>query len=402
MKKLFINNVGFSYDSCSMDFSYLKPIPWVASQDIYPKVYWKDKLTGTIRIGLGSLLSYSDIPQIQQTENIDLRLFGGIHFPGSAWENLPSTQFWLPRFEVIQTNDAITIIAHFINQEQDPKVFEQLHKEIPLNPLILCKKISDLPNWSNWEKNIKHVLSLEQIEKIVLARQTQFTTTPSWSLLQVLEKRAEMATCFAFQFSKECTFLGATPETLFHREKNVVFSEAIAGTRARGIHEEQLAGELRSSPKDYREFTYVKKFIEESLLPLSIRLKWQEDQVLRTTALQHLYNKVVVSLADDCTDQKLLAALHPTPAVCGTPTQQALSLVKALEPFQRGWYSGAIGWIGTQGADIAVGIRSALVTNSCLKVFAGAGIVQGSNALKEWEELEAKTATFHRILTCYQ
>lgn len=398
MKRLFVNNVDFSYDSCSTDFSYLKSIPWIASQDIYPKVYWKDKLTGTTRIGLGSLLCYSDIPQIQQTESIDLRFFGGVHFPGSAWGNPPSTQFWLPRFEVIQ-NNAIKLTAHFINRKKDPKVFEQLHKEIPLSPLIPCKKISDLPSWSEWEKNVEHALSLKQIEKVVLARQTQFTTTCPWSLLQALEKTAEMATCFAFQFSKECTFLGATPETLFHREKNVVFSEAIAGTRARGIHEDQLASELRSSTKDHREFTYVKKFIEEALLPLSIQLKWQEDQILRTTALQHLYNKVVASLAHDCTDQKLLAALHPTPAVCGTPTQQALSLINALEPFQRGWYSGAIGWLGTQGADIAVGIRSALITNSCLKVFAGVGIVQGSNPLKEWEELEAKTATFCRILS---
>ena len=179
----------------------------------------------------------------------------------------------------------------------------------------------------------------------------------------------------------------------------MVFSEAIAGTRPRGTNEDELACELRSSAKDNREFNFVKNFIEKALLPLSSQLNWQEDQILRTTSVQHLYNKVIATLTSDCTDQKLLAALHPTPAVCGTPTQEALKLLKSLEPFQRGWYSGAIGWLGTKGADIAVGIRSALVTNSCLKVFAGAGIVQGSNSLKEWEELEAKTAAFCRILS---
>lgn len=350
-------------------------------------------------MGLGSLLCYSNIPNIEQTENIDLRFFGGTHFPGSAWKELPSTRFWLPRFAIIQTPDKITLTAHFINQKQDPMVFKQLKPENPIDPLKPCFKVGHLPNWPEWKKNVEHVLSIKHLEKIVLARQTEFTTTSAWPLLQILEKKAETTTCFAFQFSKDLTFLGATPETLFRRKKNVVFSEAIAGTRPRGTNEDALARELKSSTKDHREFHFVKKFIENALLPLSSQLNWQEDQILRTTSVQHLYNKAFATLTSDFTDQKLLTALHPTPAVCGTPTQEALKVLHSLEPFQRGWYSGAIGWLGTKGADIAVGIRSALLTNSCLKVFAGAGIVQGSSALKEWEELEAKIATFYRILS---
>lgn len=400
MRTFSVNNTSFSYDSCLFDFSYLSPISWLASQDIYPKIYWKDKHTKTTRMALGSLLCYSDIPHIEQTEGIDLRFFGGIHFPESAWgKELPSTQFWLPRFEIVQTDDKITLITHFINQNPDPLVFREFKPESSIEQVTSCVKISHSPSWTEWKKNVEHVLSIKGLEKIVLARQTQFTTTPAWPLLQALEKKAETATCFAFQFSKDSTFLGATPETLFHRKKNVVFSEAIAGTRPRGINEDELAHELKSSVKDNREFNFVKNFIEQALLPLSSQLNWQEDQILRTTSVQHLYNKATATLTSDCTDQKLLAALHPTPAVCGTPTQEALKLLKSLEPFQRGWYSGAIGWLGTKGADIAVGIRSALVTSSCLQVFAGAGIVQGSNPLKEWEELEAKTAAFCRILS---
>ena len=400
MRTFFVNNTSFAYDSCSLDFAYLSPVSWLASQDIYPKVYWKDKHAKTTRMALGSLFCYSDTPHIEQTEDIDLRLFGGIHFPESAWgEELPSTQFWLPRFEIIQTDDKTTLIAHFINQNPNPLVFKELKQENPIEQVTPCIKISHSPSWTEWKKNVEYALSIKGLEKIVLARQTQFTTTSAWPLLQALEKKAETATCFAFEFSKDITFLGATPETLFHRKKNVVFSEAIAGTRPRGINEDELAYELKSSAKDNREFNFVKKFIEQALVPLSNQLNWQEDQILRTTSVQHLTNKVAATLTSVCTDQKLLAALHPTPAVCGTPTQEALRLLKSLEPFQRGWYSGAIGWLGTQGADIAVGIRSALVTRSCLRVFAGAGIVQGSNPLKEWEELEAKTAAFYRILS---
>lgn len=400
MRTFFVNNTSFFYSSQLIDFSYLSPISWLASQDIYPKVYWKDKHTKTICMALGALLCYSKIPYIEQTEEVDLRFFGGIPFPESAWkEELPSTSFWLPRFEVVQTDDKITLLAHFINQNPDPLVFKQLKPENPIEQITSCVKISHSPSWVEWEKNVKHVLSIKNLEKIVLARQTQFTTIPSWPLFQNLEEKAETATCFAFQFSKDSTFLGATPETLFHRKKNVVFSEAIAGTRLRGINEDELAHELKFSAKDNREFNFVKTFIEQALLPLSSQLNWQEDQILRTTSVQHLYNRAMATLAADCTDQKLLAALHPTPAVCGTPTQEALKLLKSLEPFQRGWYSGAIGWLGTKGADIAVGIRSALVTSSCLKVFAGAGIIRESNPLKEWEELEAKTVTFCKILS---
>ena len=220
MRTFFVNNIPFSYDSYFIDFSYLSPISWLASQDIYPKVYWKDKHTKTTHMALGSLLCYSDIPHIEQTEDIDLRFFGGIHFPESAWEKeLPSTLFFLPRFEVVQTDDKITLIAHFINQNSDPLIFRELKPETPIGQITPCVKVSHLPSWAEWEKNVEHVLSIKALEKIVLARQTQFTTTPAWPLLQALEKKAETATCFAFEFSKGSTFLGATPETLFHRKK---------------------------------------------------------------------------------------------------------------------------------------------------------------------------------------
>ena len=80
MRTFSVNNTSFSYDSYLVDFSYLSPISWLASQDIYPKVYWKDKHTKTTHMALGSLLCYSNIPHIDQTEDIDLHFFGGIHF----------------------------------------------------------------------------------------------------------------------------------------------------------------------------------------------------------------------------------------------------------------------------------------------------------------------------------
>ena len=110
--------------------------------------------------------------------------------------------------------------------------------------------------------------------------------------------------------------------------------------------------------------------------------------------MQHLYKKFSCELKTPLLDRDLLDALHPTPAVGGTPRDKALSYIKKNEPFDRGWYAGPIGWISPVKSDIVVAIRSALIKDDTIHLFAGTGIVQGSIPLKEWEELDNKTAQF--------
>ncbi|MFT5241628.1 MAG: menaquinone-specific isochorismate synthase, partial [Kiritimatiellia bacterium] len=95
----------------------------------------------------------------------------------------------------------------------------------------------------------------------------------------------------------------------------------------------------------------------------------------------------------------LIAALHPTPAVGGTPSADAVARIAELEPFGRGWYAGPVGWISADAAEMAVAIRSALVTQNQLSLFSGAGIVEGSTAESEWLEIENKIADFINIIT---
>ena len=102
-------------------------------------------------------------------------------------------------------------------------------------------------------------------------------------------------------------------------------------------------------------------------------------------------------LAPEMTDADILAALHPTPAVAGTPTQRAQDLIRRLEDYDRGWYAGPIGWLGADGAEFAVGIRSCLIEGTELTAFAGAGIVAGSTPEGEWRETAAKLCGYQRL-----
>jgi menaquinone-specific isochorismate synthase len=113
---------------------------------------------------------------------------------------------------------------------------------------------------------------------------------------------------------------------------------------------------------------------------------------------RHLRAGLRATLRPDVSTADLLAALHPTPAVGGTPHRRALALIRKLEPFDRGWYAGPVGWIGPEAADFAVAIRSGLVAEHRLALFSGAGLVEGSEAESEWDEIEQKISDFTGIL----
>jgi menaquinone-specific isochorismate synthase len=90
--------------------------------------------------------------------------------------------------------------------------------------------------------------------------------------------------------------------------------------------------------------------------------------------------------------------LHPTPAVCGTPTEAALATLESIEPFDRGWYAGPVGRIGRDEAELAVGIRSAIIQGNQVTLQGGAGVVNGSGPEAEWDEIEQKLDSLLHIL----
>ena len=123
-----------------------------------------------------------------------------------------------------------------------------------------------------------------------------------------------------------------------------------------------------------------------------------EITILKLSKIQHLRCRLQGILADDVSDAEIFKILHPTPAVGGSPTDQAIDAIKKLEPFDRGWYAAPLGWISQDAAEFVVGIRSGLVDHETLALFSGAGIVNGSTPDGEWTEIENKIGNFMKAI----
>ena len=266
----------------------------------------------------------------------------------------------------------------------------------------------DLPEYRQWcslvEQGLKNI-STGKLNKVVLARAAVFSLARDYDpneLLLQLRRQAPQAFHFCFQLAPHHAFLGITPELLYRRSGTHIESEAIASTRPRGQtleDDERLATELRESEKEQREHLMVLERMErlmQQFCKQTERLSYLERLQLRH--VQHLQSRVQGILFPDVDDSNLLPTFHPTPAVSGTPDPEARALIRELEPFDRGWYAGPVGWIKRGQAEFAVGIRSGLLCGRTLRIYTGAGIVEGSVPEEEWREIEVKLQSWQSLL----
>jgi menaquinone-specific isochorismate synthase len=218
-------------------------------------------------------------------------------------------------------------------------------------------------------------------------------------LLNGLRERFPGCYSFSVANGRGQSFIGASPERLVRVSKGVLETEALAGSarRGQGAREDAALGAaLLASEKDRREHVHVLDSIRRRLEPLGLALDFPAQPVLRKLAnVQHLYTPVSAALPEGVSLLAALAQLHPTPAVGGTPREAAVGRIGALEGFSRGLYAGAIGWVNARGGgEFLVGIRSALIDGETARVYAGAGIVAGSDTEREFAETELK---FHAM-----
>jgi isochorismate synthase len=196
------------------------------------------------------------------------------------------------------------------------------------------------------------------------------------------------------------TLVGASPELLVSRRGGRLVANPLAGSAPRGAdlaEDVRRAAALLESPKDLHEHAVVVAAVREALAPYCTRLELPERPALaRTAALWHLSTTVTGELSDpSVTALDLASALHPTPAVCGTPARTARAVISASEPFDRGPYTGMVGWQDADGdGEWVVTIRCAEAEGRTLRLFAGAGVVAASTAEAETAETEAKFRTF--------
>ena len=372
---------------------------FLEAQTLYPKVYWENPEDGVVA-GMGSALQLGSLPLFESQEGP--RFFGGSDFmkrSRDTWGDFPETAYFLPMIEIERRESGTFLCINRVQENLDL----QLMEEGPLKTAITTIDRLDCPSFPVWEHEVNEVLQgikREDYLKVVLARLTQFEfdESPSpYGLLKNLEGRNR----FSFQFSPETAFIGVSPETLYRRKKSCIESAAVAGTRPRGkteTEDEMLMNDLINNPKEQHEFQVVKNRIYETLSPLCKNLEIQDQKVLKTPTVQHLYHTFQGTLKEKIQDTALIEALHPTPAVRGSPRKEAFDEIGRREQFDRGWYAAPIGWVSPSEAHHLVGIRSALMKKNYLHLFAGTGIVLGSIPSKEWDELEHKIKQYVHVL----
>lgn len=242
--------------------------------------------------------------------------------------------------------------------------------------------------------------------KIVLARAKDITARRPLHPLRVLNGlRQRFPECHAFSFTRGggTSFIGASPERLVRVSRGVLETEALAGSMRRGggaSEDAALGAALLRSEKDQREHEAVLRDIVVRLESAGVRVEAPGAPRLRRLAnVQHLLTPLRAAVPEGVRLLDLVAAMHPTPAVGGSPREAAVARIRDLEGFPRGLYAGALGWMNARGGgEFFVGIRSALVEGARCRVFAGAGIVAGSTPEKEFAETELKFAAMLQAL----
>ncbi len=407
------------------------PLMWLNAQPGPMKTYWtsRDGLFETAGVGVCDLLSGSDVGDFEAayaeltgvlSSGSDLvRYYGGIRFDGASsglreagpWQGFAAFRFVLPRFELVRRLDDTALVCNMRVRPHPPDVaslrseldglVDSLESADAALPVIVDR--SDLPDAIGWKSAVDQALEAiraADIQKVVLASVTTLLMGGPLNPVAVLLRLAPSPLCyrFCFQFDHEHAFVGATPERLYARSGPDIHSEAIGGTRPRGAtpsKDDSLGRELLESAKDRLEHQWVADAVVEKLAGLCGSLRSDEGaSLLRLATMQHLVTRFVGTLAAGLSDVDILQAMHPTPAVGGYPAERALEIIRRIEPFDRGWYAGPVGWIGRQNAEFAVAIRSGLIARERLLVYAGAGIVDGSIAAGERDEIETKIAGF--------
>jgi len=419
---------------CKVEVDDVAAMEWLACQTSPIKTYWANrnqefKMAG---IGVAHEISGSSIPDLHELFDQlhallnprypDLRYYGGFQFNGTeppqeGWRTFGAYRFVIPKFELHRSSAGTYLVSnhHYVpghkpDLDEVLTTLDDIQFEIMLSEweerAILHRQ--NIPNEETWRQSVLKALAemdAGDYEKVVLARKATLTfndpVDPTAYLLR-LRRMSEETFNFYFQPDESHAFLGATPERLFRRQEKTIHTEAIAGTRPRGKtirDDERFSKALLSSEKEVREHAIVVDMIQSVLEMHSEKVEVDDEvQITKLSHVQHLCKHFIAELDDRTSDADLIKDLHPTPAMGGFPTEEALEAIARLEPFNRGWYAAPVGFVGPDHTEFVVAIRSALIQKEQVCLYSGAGIVQGSDPDEEWQEIEDKISKFLKAL----
>jgi len=412
-----------------IEIPYTNPLLWLSAQTITGRGYFCDRQKSFEMAAVGSVVAVTESSAPSSVcrtvrsiiGNTTARALGGFRFEAAMssspdWNGFGQARFVIPRFDLVHSAGKCrlnmnivldgTATADSLLQEIDSLNLFLPRLEAAL-PSIVAR--DDQPLQKEWTRQVGSILDSvrdNSVQKAVLARRTTldyFEPVDAVSLLSRMHEREIQCYGFYMEDSSGRGFISVSPERLYRREASIIEVEALAGTRPRSTSpsdDDHLAQELQSSAKDLNEHRFVVRFISETLNELCTSIDCsKEPAVVRFRRVQHLQTLFQGQLRPDVDDDLVLARLHPTPAVAGYPSDKSRHLIRSLETFDRGWYAGPVGSISATGAEFAVGIRSALVDDRKVHLYAGCGIVEGSDPAREWDEIETKISGFMELFS---
>ena len=346
------------------------------------------------------------------------RGFGVLAFDSSrpldgVWQGFSTQRFVLPKCLVRWKEGTATVLATADSHTDLTPAIRRVTAVIqrPITPLTDLGEPEgmSLPltrdAWRHAVARIQERIHLGHLQKVVLSRQVVLRFSQALDAAAVLARLAEDAqdsTVFALR-QRAGVFLGATPERLFALRRDQLAVDSMAGTRPRGQSAEddrRYADELTHSEKERFEQQLVTEHLVQQMQSICDEVVIEPaPRVRRLKTVQHLATVIVGTVRDGVALDQVLDTLHPTPATCGEPILPARDMLAELEPESRGLYAGTIGWVDTESAEFVVTIRSGLLQQNEARLFAGAGIVAGSDADQEYEECEWKMLPVRQALT---
>ncbi len=329
---------------------------------------------------------------------------------------------FLPRWQVINQKG-----QHFIvlNTEIRPdSVPEQIQSELnrrlesmvgltydhhnqPEKSTVALSNVKENFDYQEGVTRALQEINSGKVSKIVLARQLTFDVQKELCPFSIAHGlRAKFPDCHAFSLSApdQGIWVGASPETLAHLRGNKLRTEALAGSAPRGISagkDAHWGKTLLAREKEVREHNLVIQSIHRRLASIGVsELHQGLPRLLRLANLQHVRTPVQGVIPLGLHPFDILSALHPTPAMGGTPRGPALAKLAEIEQSPRGWYSGVAGWMDSRGrAEFIVPIRCGRLHKNSLTLYAGAGIVDGSIPAHEKQETDWKLQAMLEVIT---
>lgn len=352
------------------------------------------------------------------------RLFGGFAFrddfvPDHTWAVFHPAHFILPHFQLTDVGSQTWLTINTLMPEDEVRadeldelwqalrarlrwLFEENSKLVPpdqVSPPPVKLHYPLTPDaWDVMVNEAVRQIRLGRFRKVVLARASEIAcgdTIHVGQALQFLDQQYRGCYRFLFEPQSGHAFLGASPELLVQVSGSELATMALAGSIRRGAtldEDARLSAEMLGSPKERYEHHLVVEELRRRLRPRSSHLDIPSiPGVLQFQNIQHLHTPVRASLRRPVGVLRVLASLHPTPALGGSPRQLAMEYIRQAEPVPRGWYAAPVGWLGPDlDGEFAVAIRSAVIQDQRAWLYAGAGIVAASQAEQEWKETALK------------